>query len=176
MCVRSLISTDASCLPWHVLIIPCCQTGDILDEDTWMRNIAAFKLLERLVKFDSVGHALGSSKVVSVLVRVVQDPASPLAAKTIASPCLQRLQQLVVDKSIFPIGLQLLIQAFIPWLVEEKHNHSGQRHMCLVLESCTPGFIGRNENLVITFFLQDFCSHFVYSRIHWSGGEDQLLW
>ena len=95
-------------------MIPCCQTGDILDEDTCMRNIAAFKLLDTLVKFHSVGRALGSSKVVSLLVRVVQDPASPLVAKTIASPCLQRLQQLVVDKSIFPIGLQLLIQAFIP--------------------------------------------------------------
>jgi len=81
--------------------------------------IAASKLLEGLVKHDTVVDAIEIDQVASVLLNILQAPTSPAHVKDWVSPCLWRLQQRVTDKSSLPIGLEITIHDRIPRLVEE---------------------------------------------------------
>ncbi|KAG0603894.1 hypothetical protein M758_10G128700 [Ceratodon purpureus] len=95
------------------------QEGDLSNTDTWTLMVAASKLLEGLVKHDTVVGTIDIDQISSVLLSILQAPTTPAYVKNWVSPCLWRLQQRVSDKGSLPIGLEITIHDRIPRLVEE---------------------------------------------------------
>nr|PNR35431.1 hypothetical protein PHYPA_023331 [Physcomitrium patens] len=95
------------------------QEGDVSNADSWMVIIAASKLLEGLVKHDTVVDKIDIDQVAAVLLNILQASTSPSYVKNWVSPCLRRLQSRVTDKGSLPIGLEITIHGRIPELLEE---------------------------------------------------------
>lgn len=146
-------------------------SGDLSNTDTWALIVAASKLLDGLVKHDMVMATRDIDQISSVLLSILQSPATPADVKNWVSPCLWRLQQRVTIKGCLPIGLEITVHDRIPRLVEEIGAPSES-----IAPIDTPAALDLQESAVLE--LQDLVSQGVgaYSAaISSSGGIFPLV-